>query len=109
MTAGLEESKHLSMIGRSVKECADGLPRDLIEQHSTGFRVILVLLNSDAIRSIAKIAKDDGFPPAFLRMQSTCVSSSFGEPDIKIHGRTRLVFVHSSLDLSEVRQISRSM
>lgn len=69
----------------------------------------LVLLNSDAIRRVAKMAKDDGFPPAFLSMQSTYVSSSSEESDKQVRGRTRLVFVYSSLDLSEVRQISRSM
>ena len=62
---------------------------------------ILVLLDADAIRSIANIAKDDGFPPAFLSIQSTSVSSSYRKPD-RLDPRTYKVGgAQSSPDMSE--------
>jgi hypothetical protein len=43
--------------------------------------MVLVFLNPRAIRSIVKMAKDDGFQPAFLGMLSTSVSSNYEVPD----------------------------
>jgi hypothetical protein len=43
--------------------------------------MVLVFLNPCAIRSIVKMAKDDGFQPAFLGIRSTSVSSDYEVPD----------------------------
>jgi hypothetical protein len=42
--------------------------------------MVLVFLKEDAIRSIAKMAKDDGFASVSLGIQSTSVSPSYEEP-----------------------------